>query len=1026
MEFAPFLGGPQNYIKIMSWNINSVKTKTEKGNVLAMLNSYDIVCLCEVKTALQVSIPGFVCYSSVDQTSAHRGGVCVFIKVHLCQYVSEVDTSMRDQVWLKMQCTPGVLFGFCYVPPSDSPYFDFSLFSNIQNKVKSRKYGNSCVILGDLNARFGEAVSELPVALGLEQCSYPDVPDQIRAPNDNASALLGVCVEENLLLLNNLKSGNKHFPSKLTFRQGMEFVSELDLCVVSPDLIEYVEEFNVIQDMSLPSDHAPITVTMQPPSCNLNHLYDRASELGGHAVLNVRTQGNLVEKPIKFDRINHDCLSGILSQLEPPPFNDDVDDFALSIRDALYKCAFDAKGEHRTPIYDEELSRWDRLLSSGDETCIWRSINWSGEVFSNDNRQSTPTDTDFKDYLEQTLNPTDNEEPDDNTIHTDVYMPILDDPITEHEVCVQIGKLKSNKACGPDGLAPGIFKLLPVNWILCITTLFNAMFTSGVYPQSWMSAKMNMIFKRGSRAIVSNYRGISVINSLSKVYDMILCDRLSKWFQPYREQAGAQAGRGCTEHIVSLRLLTDLAKRKKFKLFVVFIDFSQAYDRVRRNILFTSLKSLGCGMLMLCAIVAMYKVTNCIVGTALFSTSIGVRQGSPTSCLLFILYVNDLIRLIKQNCGWDGFLGWLHILALMDDTILLATSRHSAIEKFKLLNRYCDTHGMKVNMTKTKFFAVNGDNDDKQPIKVDDIVIESCDRYVYLGSPFSADGSVSTAIKIHAENKLCHVLKFVAFVHKNNDAPFNVKLKVFHAALMSTLLYGCESWLGGDLRPVNKLYMWCVKQLLEVRKTTCNDLCLLELGLPPLRALVASKQRKYFSNTWYERRYLDDDPLVHSINTVLSYNYHTARYVRDLLYNNINDVQIAMNNLKQKVLNSESSRYQLYCVLNPNLDIHDIYATRTKIVENHRISWTRIRVSGHSLAVEEGRWNRRGRGRLPLEERLCVCGEIQSERHVIEQCPQSAELRQQYRITTMENLLVERDDYEVVCGVIHSVLSLYA
>lgn len=109
MEFAPFLGGPQNYIKIMSWNINSVKTKTEKGNVLAMLNSYDIVCLCEVKTALQVSIPGFVCYSSVDQTSAHRGGVCVFIKVHLCQYVSEVDTSMRDQVWLKMQCTPGAV-----------------------------------------------------------------------------------------------------------------------------------------------------------------------------------------------------------------------------------------------------------------------------------------------------------------------------------------------------------------------------------------------------------------------------------------------------------------------------------------------------------------------------------------------------------------------------------------------------------------------------------------------------------------------------------------------------------------------------------------------------------------------------------------------------------------------------------------------------------------------------------------------------------------------------------------------------
>ena len=60
---------------------------------------------------------------------------------------------------------------------------------------------------------------------------------------------------------------------------------------------------------------------------------------------------------------------------------------------------------------------------------------------------------------------------------------------------------------------------------------------------------------------------------------------------------------------------------------------------------------------------------------------------------------------------------------------------------------------------------------------------------MYLGSPFTADGSVSTAIKIHAENKMCHVLKFVAFVNKNNNAPFYVKIKVFQGALMSTLLY---------------------------------------------------------------------------------------------------------------------------------------------------------------------------------------------------------------------------------------------
>ena len=108
------------------------------------------------------------------------------------------------------------------------------------------------------------------------------------------------------------------------------------------------------------------------------------------------------------------------------------------------------------------------------------------------------------------------------------------------------------------------------------------------------------------------------------------------------------------------------------------------------------------------------------------------------------------------------------------------------------------------------------------------------------------DGSASTAIKLHAQSKLCHALKFVSFINKNNDIPFYVKCKVFQAAFMSTILYACESWLNGDTKPINKLYMWCIKQLLGVRKTTCNDLCLMELGFPPLRALIKAKQRKFF------------------------------------------------------------------------------------------------------------------------------------------------------------------------------------
>ena len=135
---------------------------------------------------------------------------------------------------------------------------------------------------------------------------------------------------------------------------------------------------------------------------------------------------------------------------------------------------------------------------------------------------------------------------------------------------------------------------------------------------------------------------------------------------------------------------------------MTFVDFSKAYDLVPRHMLFSVLKRLGCGAAMLSVLVAMYSITQNVIGTAVITTVIGVRQGSPTSCLLFILYVNDLIKLIKETCEPDGFLSWLHLLMLMDDTVLIATNREKLIKKVTLLIQFCKKYGMVINESKTK------------------------------------------------------------------------------------------------------------------------------------------------------------------------------------------------------------------------------------------------------------------------------------------------------------------------------------
>ena len=922
-----------------------------------------------------------------------------------------------------MRCLHCIFFGFIYISPHDSQYFNESAFSAIQEKLKTGKSVKECVLVGDVNARLGKKIRELPVNLDIDGLSYPTIPDSIQVPNGNANIIFSMCCEEKLAVVNNAMIGNKCFDSKLTFKQRNNWTSELDLCLVSQNLLKRISNFNVIHDLSLPSDHAPISFALKPSLC-LDKLLEQASFLGDHAVLYSKNKNNISKKPIKYSHINPRCFLENLSQYDLPSVDLEIESAVQSVSETLYDCATGSRSFTQPLQVDPTQSRWDRLLDGNNDKQVWAAVNWRGELnVSNPCETICPTDEEFKVFFDQVLS---SEEPTSlDDISSNTHVPILDEPITELEVSAQVKKLKSEKAAGTDGVPPGIIKLLPATWIVFITFTLNRLFANAIYPQSWAIAKLFTIFKKGDKSLPSNYRGITIINCLAKVYDMILCQRLQLWFSPFREQAGSQRGRGCLEHITTLRLITEFAVKKKFKLYIVFVDFAQAYDKVSRVMLFSILKRLGCGATMILALIAMYKTTQSVIGTALITASLGVRQGSPTSCLLFVLFVNDLIKIIKERCRPDGFLAWLHVLIFMDDTVILSTSRNGILAKLSMLNDFCVSHGMKINVSKTKFMVINGGFEDKQDLIVNEMCVKLCNYYVYLGSPFSSDGLTSSSIKINSNLRMCQALKFVSFCLKNNDVPFYVKRKVFHAAVMSSILYGCESWLEGNIKPMEKLYNMCIKHLLGVRKNTTTALCMIELGLPPLKALVAQRQRTFFKKMWAEREGMFEDPFTHALMLVKNSNISTARYINNLIENDFDDVSQSMNNLFQGVTNNPSSKCIYYREFNPNFIVHDIYSVKTTVNELERISWTKLRLSAHSLAIETGRWNRRGHGRLSIEERLCRCGLIQTERHVIEVCVLSQNVRNLFNVISLPNLVSERQDYQQVCHIVHSILNIY-
>ena len=185
--------------------------------------------------------------------------------------------------------------------------------------------------------------------------------------------------------------------------------------------------------------------------------------------------------------------------------------------------------------------------------------------------------------------------------------------------------------------------------------------------------------------------------------------------------------------------------------------------------------------------------------------------------------------LVEEKPWLDGYLKWLHCLML--------------IEKVKTLLDYCGEYGMIINEKKTKFMVIGKHVGTIDPLVVTSsdqnhiCKIEHCESYTYLGCIFKNDGRTRTAVKSHVEDKKKHLLKLIMFFAKNQDMPFSVKLKILNASFLSTILYGCESWLNVSLKPVEKLYFGSIKALLGVRSTTCNNLCLLELGIQAYRTM---------------------------------------------------------------------------------------------------------------------------------------------------------------------------------------------
>ena len=157
--------------------------------------------------------------------------------------------------------------------------------------------------------------------------------------------------------------------------------------------------------------------------------------------------------------------------------------------------------------------------------------------------------------------------------------------------------------------------------------------------------------------------------------------------------------------------------------------------------------------------------------------------------------------------------------------------------------------------------------------------------------------------------------------------------------------------------------------LLGVRVTSCSDICLVELGLPPVAAIIKDKQMRFFQTMLRARSTMTDEPFIYCLNLTLNSRNKTARYMTTVLDYQGDVLTLALDRVRDNVLTTTTSKRQAYVLMNPSLSVHNVYTNMdlsVQVPEHQRLAFSRLRVISHNLQIETGRW-----ACIIRENRLC-------------------------------------------------------
>ena len=283
-----------------------------------------------------------------------------------------------------------------------------------------------------------------------------------------------------------------------------------------------------------------------------------------------------------------------------------------------------------------------------------------------------------------------------------------------------------------------------------MTITVNQSLTTGIFPQKLKIAKVSPLFKNSDATIIDNYRPISLLTVISKIFEKVIFQQINKYFTENKLFNISQYGfrKNHSTELAALELidrLTTYMNNGDIPI-TIFLDLSKAFDTLNHSILLDKLKHYGikdCALNLLNSYLSdrqqFVQINN--IKSSLLPVKTGVPQGSILGPLLFIIYLNDFTN------ASDIF----KIISYADDSTLLAklsdfNNRDNKENINVLLNRelnkicvWLKVNRLSLNTSKSKFmlFYQRQKRVTISNIKINNTDLRCIDNFNFLGLTFN-------------------------------------------------------------------------------------------------------------------------------------------------------------------------------------------------------------------------------------------------------------------------------------------------